>query len=86
MKNLLRVTIAKMKEVYHIELRDDHGEPWTETFGSKEQLEAFIIGLRTGALLGDFGLEGWHKVEVDGVSVMVRMEIQVPYREPVLTQ
>jgi hypothetical protein len=81
MKNLLRVTIAKTNGVYQIELRDDHGGPWTETFGSKEQLEAFIIGLRTGALLGDFGLEGWHKVEVDGASVMVKMEIQVPYGE-----
>lgn len=75
-----------MKEVYHVELRDDHGDPWTETFGSKEQLEAFIIGLRTGALLGEFGLEGWRKVEVDGVSVLARMEIQVPYGESVSTK
>lgn len=86
MKNLLRVTIMKTKEVYHVELRDDHGGPWTETFGSKEQLEAFIIGIRTGTLLGDFGLEGWHKVEVDGVNVMGRIELQVPYRESVLTK
>lgn len=86
MKNLLRVTIAKTKEVYHVELREDHGGPWTETFGSKEQLEAFIIGLRTGSLLGDFGIEGWRKVEVDGVSVMVKMELQVPYEESVITK
>jgi hypothetical protein len=86
MKNLLRVTISNAREVYHVELREDHGGPWTETFGSKEQLEAYIIGLRTGSFLGDFGIEGWHKVEVDGVSVMVRMELQVPYGESVLTK
>ncbi len=86
MKNLLRVTITKTKKVYHVELRGDHGLPWAETFCSKEQLEAFIIGLRTGALLGDFGLEGWRKVEVDGVRVMARMELQVPYIESVLVK
>lgn len=82
MRNLLRVTVAKAAEVYDVELRDDRGEPWTEVFRSKEQLESFIIGLRTGAILGDFGLEGWRKTEVDGVSVMTRMELEVPYGGP----
>ena len=33
--------------IYHVELRTEHGV-WTETFGHRSLLEAFVRGVRAG--------------------------------------
>lgn len=42
-------------EIYHVELSHETGR-WTETFGSKEQLDAFMKGLRASAGMIGFSL------------------------------
>lgn len=67
MENRIRVEVRPLTvgddpsiEIYHVELSHETGI-WTETFGSKEQLEAFLKGLRAASGMVGFSLEDQHE-------------------------
>lgn len=43
-------------QIYHVELSHGNGI-WTETFGSKEQLDAFMKGLQAASGMAGFELK-----------------------------